>query len=156
MRHLLVILALIPSFTLADTPQVYELKPFETDLCTMFSEETRDGKISWEDCCIKHDLAYWVGGTKDDMKRADLEIRSCVKSKGLSKLSYMMYLGIKIGHLSPIKNKYKWGWAYPKKAKTYFPISQQQEAIIKKQLETVSTIDQQLINDFIKFRFQSN
>jgi hypothetical protein len=86
-----------------------ELKPFYTDLCTFFPEGTRLEPRLWEDCCVQHDLVYWAGGSKAQQKQSDKELKQCVTDKAGKMWGNLMYRGVRMGHLSPIKSKMKWG-----------------------------------------------
>jgi hypothetical protein len=128
-------------------------KNFETDFCTMFKEGTNEEPNLWKHCCIKHDLAYWVAGSKNDMKRADSEIKNCVEKSGKPFIAKLMYSGIKLGHFSPIKNKYKWGWAHDENRKTYQELSVQEIEEISLRILEVEGVDTQILLDFLDFRF---
>ncbi len=83
------------------------IKEFETDFCTMFP----DGNENRKECCIEHDIYYWLAGHKSLMDKSDLRLRSCVRTSGSWVIADIMYYGVRAGHYSPIQNKYKWGWA---------------------------------------------
>ena len=90
-----------------------QLSSFETDYCTGFSEGPSAKKPRlWADCCLAHDMRYWFGGTKKQRKRADVILRQCVKRKSNQHWANLMYLGVTIGHASPIKHKHAWGWGW--------------------------------------------
>jgi hypothetical protein len=61
-----------------------ELARFISDGCT----ETQS-KVSTEmsQCCVRHDMAYWVGGTLEDKHRADSTLIDCIRAHGASKLT---------------------------------------------------------------------
>jgi hypothetical protein len=89
-----------------------ELDSFFTDDCTYFPEGTKKEPLKWKECCTDHDFRYWFGGDKLDQNIADLELKRCVKQKAGGFWANLMYAGVKTGHLSPIKSKYKWGWGW--------------------------------------------
>lgn len=100
---------LIPQANLeASTP-----RPFTTDFCTGYFDGTLDRPGLWEDCCVAHDLLLWAGGTTQDRTIADLDLKFCVKEKGAPTHSVLMWLGVRIGSLSPVKLEGKhWGNAW--------------------------------------------
>ena len=100
-----------------------KLEPFETDTCTFFI----DG--SWSECCIEHDVRYWLGGTKEKMDESDLKLKKCVEEKSNNIWSSLIYQGVRIGHLSPIKSKYEWAWGWSEKDKKFSPLDKKQKAI---------------------------
>ncbi len=88
-------------------------RPFTTDFCTGYFDGTLDRPGLWEDCCVTHDLYLWAGGTQQDRTLADLDLKLCVKEKGAPTHSVLMWLGVRIGNLSPIKLDGKhWGNAW--------------------------------------------
>ena len=98
------------------TSSAQELKPFTSDGCTMFIDGTGSDPNAWRHCCFNHDLRYWFGGSKSDRVKADKKLRSCVRESGHGHFARLMYLAIRVGRFSPIKNEQKWGWGWT----TYF------------------------------------
>jgi hypothetical protein len=89
------------------------IKPFKTDYCTFFPDGPPQDSDRWADCCLFHDMAYYVAGTKTAMNIADSKLRKCIASKGGWLLGELIYWSVRAGHLSPIKmDDHKWGWAY--------------------------------------------
>ena len=95
-------------FTIASQAQA--VNPFVTDGCTGYFDGTHKHPKLWYDCCVEHDFRFWVGGTKLQKHAADSRLKECVKEKGAPLNAEVMYLGVKLGHLSPFKLKDKqWG-----------------------------------------------
>jgi hypothetical protein len=91
---------------------VTEPKPphaFESDGCSCFP----DGE--WVECCVKHDLVYWMGGTSEERLHADSELQECVSVKGYPKIAKLMYYGVRIGGVWWLPTHFRWGfgWDYP-------------------------------------------
>lgn len=125
-----------------------ELKDFKTDLCTYFPEGTGSRPGLWKDCCIYHDMKYWIGGTKKEQDESDLLLKSCVKEKANSFYAGIMYRGIRLGHLSPIKSKYRWGWGWSKRG--FFGELTKGQLQQAKKLMLRSNSDPVLVDRFIK------
>jgi len=83
--------------------------PFKSDGCSCWP----DG--DWLECCVKHDLSYWLGGTGEERKDADIALRKCVTEKGHSMLGQAMFLGVRIGGVWWLPTPFRWGfgWNYP-------------------------------------------
>jgi hypothetical protein len=88
------------------------LKPFETDGCTMFVDGPPDKPELWKHCCVEHDMRYWFGGDMLDRDQTDLQLRSCVQVVAGASWAELIYLGVRAGHRSPIKNKTQWSWGW--------------------------------------------
>lgn len=74
----------------------------------------------WFDCCLIHDMKYWVAGALKAQDKADRDLYSCVDEKAGHYWAKLIYLGVRSGHHSPIKNKYQWSWAWlPNKVDPY-------------------------------------
>lgn len=91
-----------------------ELRPFRSDGCSLFPDRALIGEADWCECCIKHDLAYWRGGTEAERLQADLNLKTCVlKKTGDQHLAQLMYLGVRSAggpyHYTP----YRWGYGWP-------------------------------------------
>lgn len=105
---------LFPLIFALSSAQATELKPFISDGCTLFPEGTRREPQLWEICCYEHDLRFWAGGTKQNRNHADARLRACVKEMGAELTADLMFIGVRLGRLSPIKFPTKtWGNAWP-------------------------------------------
>jgi hypothetical protein len=91
------------------------LKPFVTDYCTLFLDGTSEQPDLWKHCCLEHDIHYWYGGSDENLDKADLNLQSCVDKVAGSSWAKLIYLGVRAGHYSPIKNKHKWSWGWETK-----------------------------------------
>ena len=127
------------------------LKPFFTDGCTLFVDGPPNKPGLWRDCCILHDMRYWYGGNQSNMNQADLNLKSCVNSVAGSKWAELLYLGVRTGHHSPIRNKthWSWGWLTPR-ALSELTVSENE--YVKTEIERLN-IDQKLIDRFLKENF---
>lgn len=91
-----------------------ELQPFVTDYCTAYAEGTSSNPNQWKHCCVEHDLYFWAGGSMQDRKLADINLRDCVAETGAIVQSQLIYAAVTIGGQSPIRFKTKqWGHAWP-------------------------------------------
>jgi hypothetical protein len=117
--------------------QIYKsnhLKPLKMDGCTFFIDGTKSSPKAWLHCCNMHDIEYWAGGTKQDQLDSDNRLSECVRKSGHNIYSKIMYLGVRLGHYSPIKNKMKWGWGWNNKAE-FFIRSKEDDQLIKLQIK---------------------
>jgi hypothetical protein len=97
-------MAIISLVAIASSAAPPKLKPFQTDQCTFFISGV------WDKCCEEHDLFYWIGGTKEQQTEVDKMFLSCLKSETNPLVANLMYLGVRLGHYSPIKHKTSWSW----------------------------------------------
>ena len=75
-----------------------ELADFSSDGCSMFVDGTFENPELWKECCLKHNIAYWKGGTREEREAADLAFRNCVKKKtGNVKFAEIMYQAVRTG-----------------------------------------------------------
>jgi len=96
----------------ADSPP--QIAAFKSDGCTLFPDGTIMNNNLWQKCCIKHDFLYWRGGSKEDKKTADGELRNCIiKKTGSIVLAEIMYLGVKICGSAFFPTWYRWGYGWP-------------------------------------------
>lgn len=148
MRHFIVLFLLF-FLSKASSSKESRLLAFKTDLCTFFPEGTIDRPMLWADCCISHDLVYWIGGTSSQQDQADLELRNCVSSKANSFYADLMYRGVRLGHLSPIKSQYRWSWGWNEQARHYQGLSNREKSLAKQELIKSET-KRLLIDKFTK------
>ncbi len=102
------ILSLPSPSLLADT-----LKPFTTDGCSAFPDGTLEQQSLWADCCIKHDLAYWKGGTYAEKEQADKNLQLCVAEVGEPAIAEIMLAGVKVGGSAYYPTPYRWAYGWP-------------------------------------------
>ena len=73
-----------------------ELTNFSSDGCSLFVDGTFEDPELWKECCLKHDIAYWQGGTEEEREAADIAFRECVKKKtGNAELAELMYQAVR-------------------------------------------------------------
>lgn len=80
---------------------------FTTDGCSLWP----DG--AWLECCLKHDLVYWCGGTRDARRAADRDLRACVRRVSSATNSELMYLGVRFGGHPLWPFPWRWGYGFP-------------------------------------------
>jgi hypothetical protein len=93
-------------------------KPFVSDGCT-FSPD-RFGVH----CCELHDLAYWLGGDREDKARADAELKGCT-CKQSEAYAPVQWLGVRVlgsrfmpdvSWIGPngqwTKKRFRWGFGH--------------------------------------------
>ena len=112
-----------------------KLSPFTSDGCSLFPDSSIVTNDDWCECCFQHDLAYWRGGTAEERKQADLDLKQCVLEKtNDATLARVMYEGVRLGGSPYFYNWYRWGygWSYERK---YQALSQEEsdraDALIK-------------------------
>ena len=93
---------------------VAELKPFVTDGCSMFPDGTPADQTRWQQCCITHDFAYYVGGPAALRDAADSALHECMLGASNSVLADLVYYGVRIGGTPVLPTPWRWGygWAY--------------------------------------------
>jgi hypothetical protein len=90
-----------------------ELKPFTTDGCSVFPDGTPEQQSLWVNCCIRHDLAYWKGGTYKERETADLALQQCVEKMGQPEIAQIMLTGVRMGGSPFFPTWYRWGYGWP-------------------------------------------
>ncbi|MFH0781405.1 MAG: FAD-binding oxidoreductase [Pseudomonadota bacterium] len=93
-----------------------ELKPLTMDGCSVFPDGTIEHQSLWADCCLKHDIAYWQGGTYNERLKADKSLQHCVAKVGEPEIAKIMLAGVRIGGSPYFPTNYRWGygWPYPR------------------------------------------
>jgi hypothetical protein len=115
--------SLLLSSSCASSPK---LAPFTTDGCSRFPDGTRSQQELWKHCCTRHDMAYWRGGTREERRAADRELRACVDEVRDPALAFMMYEGVRVGGAPWWPTRYRWGygWSY---GRLYRPLTEDEQ-----------------------------
>ena len=130
---LLTILAL--SWSVTTDAHAADLSPFTSDGCSLFPDGTIKDRAKWCDCCLKHDIAYWQGGTEEERKKADEILRDCVLEHTKDEaLAETMFVGVRAGGHPAFPTWYRWayGWSY---GRGYKPLSDAEKQQVRKQLD---------------------
>lgn len=111
-----------------------ELKPFTTDGCSVFPDGTIKQQSLWVSCCIRHDLAYWKGGTFEERQQADQALEQCVIDIGRPEIASIMHMGVRVGGSPFFPTSYRWGygWSY---LRGYKPLSEEEKKLIGQRLD---------------------
>ncbi|NDV63480.1 hypothetical protein G0Q06_13525 [Puniceicoccales bacterium CK1056] len=113
-----------------------QIADFHSDGCSLFPDRSLISEEDWCDCCFEHDIAYWMGGTKEERLAADIALRECILEKtGNTELAELMYLGVRAGGSPYFYNWYRWGygWSYERK---YQQLTPDERAMAEAKLET--------------------
>jgi len=110
-----------------------ELKPFTTDGCSIFPDGSIQQQSLWVNCCIRHDLAYWKGGSYEDKLAADQTLSSCVAEVGEPEIAQIMLAGVRVGGSPYFPTSYRWGygWSYPR---GYQPLAKEKKRQVRERI----------------------
>ena len=111
-----------------------ELKPFTTDGCSSFPDGTLQQQSLWVDCCIRHDLAYWKGGTYSERLAADEALQSCVTAIGEPEVASVMLAGVRVGGSPWWPTSFRWGYGWPY-ARGYKALTSDEKREVRRQLD---------------------
>jgi len=103
-----------PTSPAAAAPQPELPRPFTSDGCSLFPDQRLVLRGSWCDCCLRHDVAYWRGGTEEERRLADEGLRDCVKVRtGDPVLAGLMFAGVRAGGSPAFPTSFRWGYGWP-------------------------------------------
>jgi hypothetical protein len=81
-------------------------RPFVTDGCSAWPDGT------WQECCVRHDMAYWCGGTREQRRLADERLRECVAEHS-GWVAALMRAGVWAGGPPWFPARWRWGYGHP-------------------------------------------
>lgn len=69
----------------------------------------------WEDLCITHDKAYWLGGSRQERLEADRKLLIGVIDNGYPLIGFLMYYAVRFGGHPALPFSWRWcyGWKWP-------------------------------------------
>ena len=111
------------------------LADFRSDGCSLFPDRSLITEEDWCACCFEHDIAYWMGGTREERLAADEAFRDCILEKtGNAELAEVMYHGVRAGGSPYFYNWYRWGygWEFDRK---YKALTAEERALAEAKLE---------------------
>ncbi len=119
------------------------LKPFTSDGCSLFPDGTYEQQSLWMECCIRHDIAYWQGGTQAQRLAADEALEACVSRVGEPEVAKLMLAGVRIGGSPYFPTWYRWGYGWPYK-RGYAELTEAEKQQIKREVQRLKLILQGL------------
>ena len=119
------------------------LKPFTSDGCSLFPDGTYAQQSLWMECCIRHDIAYWQGGSQAQRLAADQALEACVSQVGEPEIARLMLAGVRIGGSPYFPTWYRWGYGWPYQ-RGYAALNQQEKQQIQREIRRMKLILQGL------------
>ncbi len=110
------------------------LEPFTSDGCSAFPDGTIEYQDRWRRCCVAHDLAYWMGGTREQRKAADQALKQCVREVGEPEIAELMLQGVRVGGSPYWPATYRWGYGWPW-PRGYEPLNRDEKTRVREELE---------------------
>lgn len=110
---------------------------FKSDGCTMFPD------ADYGDCCVAHDKAYYVGGSRKDRWRADKVLYKCVAAKkGMCHriIAPMMWVGVRVGGVPWLPTPFRWGFGRKKSKRNAGSVEKSDLRSAPPSLESVNQI----------------
>jgi hypothetical protein len=129
-----ILFLLVAVFLAAGCRKANTLSDFRSDGCSLFPDRSELSRQDWCECCFKHDLIYWRGGTEEERLQADSQLRECVIEKtGNTGLADLMFEGVRLGGSPYFYNWYRWGygWSYDRK---YKELSESEKELVQSKL----------------------
>ena len=96
------------------------LRPFSTDGCSQSPDKLIGVEIV--DCCVRHDIAYWLGGTREEKEESDRQLGQCIQRQGSELMAKAYQTGVAIGGSPTLKNTFRWGYGWDS-VRQYGPIT---------------------------------
>lgn len=121
-------LALLLAFCANAVCAADSLRPFASDGCSLFPDGKTDDRNLWRQCCIEHDRAYWLGGTYQERRAADDELRRCVAGLDEKLIAELMRTGVRVGGSPWWPTPFRWGYGWPY-GRGYQPVSEAEKRL---------------------------
>ncbi len=126
----LALLALTPGVSGAAPPPA----PFTSDGCNSFPDGPPQEPEKWRACCVRHDRAYWLGGTYAERLQADRELQECIAAVENPLLAETMWAGVRVGGFPFWPTPFRWGYGWPY-SRGYRAVSAEEERLAEALLE---------------------
>lgn len=117
------------------SPDEKILRPFTSDGCSL-SPDGVSQEESWTECCVIHDLHYWVGGTLEEKTRADNNLEKCIAEKGHLKTGHLYNLSVSQFGGPETTQNFRWGYGWNYR-RPYSALTEEE----KKQIESLYGVD---------------
>lgn len=103
-----------PKFSAVASPTEPLLRPFTSDGCSSSPDKLPFMNIlsNYVSCCVDHDVAYWMGGTRQQKTAADDELEKCIAKKDLLKTSKVYKFFVQKFGGPDSSQTYRWGYGW--------------------------------------------
>lgn len=99
------------------------LRSFSTDGCSSSPDGSFSDSRAWVECCVHHDIEYWIGGTKLEKRHADSELEKCIAEKGYPEVGKAYRLAVDNFGSRKTNSTFRWGYGWNYK-RNYTPLSE--------------------------------
>jgi hypothetical protein len=108
------------------------LRPFTSDGCSVSPDgiPLTSQSEAWSECCIKHDISYWVGGSKQKKTQADARLQKCIANKGFPKIGKIFKSFVRQFGVPNSTQTFRWGYGWNSK-RPYAALTEKDELQIK-------------------------
>jgi len=111
-----------------------QLSAFRFDGCSCFPDGTASEPDLWKKHCLAHDHAYWLGGTRNERKMADLELRDGIRREGNPVIAQIAYAGVRIGGTPWLPTPWRWGFGWKQFPRGYREPSDEEKVQIERSM----------------------
>ncbi len=119
------------------------LRVFSTDGCSSSPNSYFDK--NFVECCVQHDIDYWIGGTREQKVASDNRLNQCIYQKTKSKeVADVYHGGVVLGGEAWAPNTFRWGYGWDR-LRDYSPITKEE----KTQAETLYGKDLVLLRQMV-------
>lgn len=136
--------------------RTHKIKDFSTDGCSSFPDGYFPTQSTeWLECCIIHDVDYWIGGEEYLKVKADDELGYCVSNNAHPLLGISMDIGVTIGG-APSLMPWRWGYGWDA-ILGYVPIDDEQLRSAAAKYDTVIDAilnEKELLNPMQRLKVQ--
>jgi hypothetical protein len=134
-----ILLLLLCACISATTYAADSIKAFTTDGCSLFPDGHLYNRELWLPCCTAHDKAYWQGGTWEQRRDADRQLKQCVAALGEHVVAELMLNGVRVGGSPFWPTRFRWGygWNY---LRGYKPLNDDEQRSVQKALHDYQTL----------------
>lgn len=139
LRFICALTFFIPALMIAS-----ELRPFTTDGCSSFPDGTLQQRTLWHNCCVRHDIEYWKGGTYEGRIIADKKLEQCVTRVGEPNIAKLMLAGVRVGGSPYWPTPYRWGYGWPY-FRDYGPLNDAEQLQVQKKLNELNIMKKNII-----------
>lgn len=96
-----------------EPPRRASLRDFASAGCSLFPDGTFGERNKRCDCCFRHDIAYWQGGTEVERMKADEALLDCVFDRTKDKQqAEAMQVCVRAGGHPAFPAWYHWGYGW--------------------------------------------
>ncbi|WP_413580880.1 hypothetical protein [Bdellovibrio sp. HCB288] len=112
------------------------IRPFTSDGCSLSPSGIDDKPYAFLECCVKHDYAYWQGGSLEQKEQADQALQACIAGHSTETIGRIYHGAVSLGGGPQFTTPFRWGYGWERN-RGYKPLTSQERYLVESESKKI-------------------